>query len=127
MQKHVQVVAALRIGFGVLGVLGACIVLVALIGPGIIASRQGDPDALTILTIIAVVVAAVILVLSIPGIIAGYGLLRFQNWARILTMVLAVLDLFNIPIGTAVGIYSLWVLTQHETEQLFTAEVAIEG
>lgn len=78
--------------------------------------------ALTVLSVIAVVVAAIILVLSIPGIVAGYGLLRYQNWARILTMVLAVVDLFNIPVGTAVGIYSLWVLTQSETERLFVVE-----
>lgn len=119
MERHVQVVAALRIGFGILGILIACVVLVAFIGPGLIASREGDPMALTVLTVIAVVVASFILILAVPGIIAGYGLLRHQEWARILTMVLAVLDLFNIPVGTAVGIYSLWVLTQSESEQLF--------
>jgi hypothetical protein len=34
-------------------------------------------------------------------------------------MILAVIDLLNIPIGTAVGVYSLWVLLQPETEKLF--------
>jgi hypothetical protein len=34
-------------------------------------------------------------------------------------MVLGVLQLFNIPVGTAIGAYSLWVLLQDETEQLF--------
>jgi hypothetical protein len=40
---------------------------------------------------------------------------------RYLALILAVFDLFNIPIGTAVGAYSIWVLVQDETAQLFAA------
>jgi hypothetical protein len=34
-------------------------------------------------------------------------------------IVLSALDLFNIPLGTALGIYGFWVLLNKETEQLF--------
>jgi hypothetical protein len=57
--------------------------------------------------------------LSVPEIVAGVGLLQGSNWARFLALFLSVLNLFAVPLGTAVGVYSLWVLLQNETEALF--------
>ena len=54
---------------------------------------------------------------SILGIIAGWGLLSYGSWARMLVIVLACLALINIPFGTALGIYSLWVLLPTASEQ----------
>jgi hypothetical protein len=50
--------------------------------------------------------------ISIPtvNIIAGIGLLRYREWARILTLVLAAFMLIGFPFGTAIGIYAFWVL-----------------
>ena len=59
------------------------------------------------------------MLVSLPGLIAGIGLLKFRPWARILGIVVAILNLINIPIGTVVGIYALWVLFSRETERLF--------
>ncbi len=59
--------------------------------------------------------------LSVPEIIGGVGLLRRKAWARYMVMVLAVLYLFNIPVGTAIGSYSIWVLVQDDTAKLFGA------
>jgi len=50
------------------------------------------------------------------GFLAGWGLLQRQPWARMLTIVLAFLALFNIPFGTALGIYTLWVLLPAESD-----------
>jgi len=62
------------------------------------------------------------------GFIAGWGLLRREPWARIVTLVLAFISLFHIPLGTAIGIYSLWVLlperSQHEYESLAAVQPA---
>ena len=63
-----------------------------------------------------------LLVLSVPGIIGGIGVLRRQSWARYMVLVLSILDLFSVPIGTAVGAYSIWVLMQEETAKLFAGE-----
>ncbi len=118
MEKHVTVVGALRIGFGALGLLIGLFILVAVVGGGLI---SGDPEAIRITSIVGPMVALFIFLLSVPGIIGGIGLLRWRSWARILVMILAILDLFNIPIGTAVGIYTLWVLMQDETARLFAS------
>lgn len=44
------------------------------------------------------------------GFAAGWGLLERRPWARTLAIVLAVLALLDLPFGTALGIYTLWVL-----------------
>jgi hypothetical protein len=116
MEKHVTFVGALRIGFGILGILAAVIVVVAVVGGGLI---SGDREAIRITAIVGPVVAFFLFILSVPGIIGGIGLLKRKPWARFLVLVLAVLDLFNIPIGTALGIYTIWVLMRDETVQLF--------
>jgi hypothetical protein len=41
---------------------------------------------------------------------AGYGLLARKPWGRILGIIAAILALFKFPLGTALGIYTLWVL-----------------
>jgi len=55
-------------------------------------------------------IGTVVLLKSAAGFLAGWGLLQREPWARMLTIVLAFLALFHIPLGTALGIYSLWVL-----------------
>jgi hypothetical protein len=120
MKNHVTAVAVLQLGTGVLGFLTACILLFVMLLPGIfVIGLEGEGLPLVILASIGAVVAGMLVIFSLPKIIAGIGLLMWKNWARYLTMVLAVLQLFNIPVGTAIGAYSLWVLLQDETEQLF--------
>ena len=127
MKKHVTAVGAIHIGFGILGLIAAFIVLVVLIGSGLLVlSIEGDELPLTILASVAVFVTIFLAILSVPELIGGLGILNYKNWARYLVIVVSVLNLFNIPVGTAVGIYSIWVLMQDETETLFTAEVSAE-
>jgi len=56
---------------------------------------------------------------DLPGIVGGVWLLKHKTWARYMVLVLSVLALLNIPIGIAIGVYSIWVLVQDETEKLF--------
>lgn len=74
------------------------------------------------LTLIAGPFALVLTFFSALSIIGGIGVLKHANWARYLTLVLSVLDLFNFPLGTALGIYCLWVLAQDRTARLFGAQ-----
>jgi hypothetical protein len=116
MEKHISLVAALHIGFGALGVLFAAIVFVAVVGGGLL---SGDPEAITITSLVGTVVGAFIFIVSIPGVIGGIGLLKRKNWARILVLIISCLDLLNIPIGTALGIFSIWVLLHDDVAPLF--------
>jgi len=59
---------------------------------------------------IAVLVAAITLLYSALSFLVGYALLNRKPWGRILAIVLGILQLIKIPFGTALGIYTLWVL-----------------
>lgn len=119
MRQHVNLVGALHIGMSILGLLAAAIVFVATVGGGMV---SGDPEAMRITALVGTLVAGFLSVLFVPGLIGGIGVLKRWSWARILVMVVSVFDLFVIPLGTALGIYSLWVLMHHDTEALFNAK-----
>jgi hypothetical protein len=53
------------------------------------------------------------------GFLAGWGLLQRKSWARILALVLGTLSLLDVPLGTALGIYTLWVLLPARSEEEF--------
>ena len=116
IEQHVTLVAALNIGFGVLGVLIGIIVFTAITGGGIL---SGDSEAIAITSVVGTAVGGFIVILSIPEIIAGIWLLKRRPWARILAIIIACLDVIEIPIGTAIGIYSHWVLLNEEATELF--------
>jgi hypothetical protein len=126
MAQHVKIVGILHIAFGSLIVLAGVIVLIVMggiaAGVGTAAHSSDDYVAVPILGGIGGMVFIVCMVLGLPGIIGGLGLLQFKPWARILVIVLSVLDLFNIPFGTALGIYGLWALLNTETEQMFSRQ-----
>jgi hypothetical protein len=125
MRDHVKILGILQIVLGALGGLVALAVLAVfgLAGAAVgTAAVQQDPDAILALPIfggIGMALFILILILSLPSIFAGVGLLQMRPWARILTIVLCALNLLNVPIGTAIGIYGLWVMLNKETEQMF--------
>jgi hypothetical protein len=122
METHVRVAGWLRIVWGALELIGAVIVLLVFGGISAIMGASGDPDAAQVapwLTGFGAILAAIIGVLALPGIVTGWGLLTYRPWARVLNIVLSVLDLLAAPVGTALGIYSLWVMFHPETATLF--------
>ena len=127
MLTHVKVVGVLMIALSAFGVLGA-VALMMLFGVAFgSVGVSGDPDAAVALPIIGLVGSGLViflLALSLPGLITGVGLLKFKPWARIVGIVLCGLNLINVPLGTLLGIYGLWVLLNRETEQLFERSVS---
>lgn len=117
MHNHLKVLSILFIIGGVMGIIGAMLImLIFLIGPII----EGDPEAFMIVGSIGSFFALLILVTTIPGLIVGIGLIKRKPWARIIGIIVGAFSLLNVPIGTALGIYALWVLLQPETVLLFT-------
>jgi serine/threonine protein kinase len=112
VKTHIQVVAILHVAMGVITLLGAIAVVFCLAIPiGITLSQAAaDNSAPTTLAIIAFVLGAGLTLLSLPGIIGGWGLFTERRWGKPVVLVLSVLHLANIPFGTALGIYSLWAL-----------------
>lgn len=116
MKTHVKVLGWLWIANGVLTVLMAI--------PGLIIANMNIPNAQDSI----LVTVGSLLCCFVPGVIvdvvAGYGLLNYKSWARILAIILAILNLCLFPIGTALGIYTLVIMFNQETEVLFKGESA---
>ena len=123
MADHVKTLGILHIVYGILGVLAGIIILLifgGLAGVVSVAAHSGDAlIAVPILGGIGAFIFILLLALSLPGIVAGFGLIEFRPWARMLTIILSALELMSVPIGTALGIYGLWVLLSPGAEQLF--------
>ncbi len=62
-------------------------------------------------------VGLAMLVSALAGIAAGWGLMDRQSWARLLAIILGFLALPSFPLGTALGIYTLWVLLHSRGEE----------
>ena len=130
MAQHVKILGILHIIYAGLVLLVGVIVLVVM--GGIAGFLNANPDrsadsqvAPPILVLIGLGVFCFLLLLSLPGIIGGFGLLAFKEWSRILTIVLSAFELLSVPFGTALGIYGLWVLFKPETENLFRSSAPI--
>jgi len=127
METHVKVLGALQIALGCLSLLAAVVITVVFLGGVSAMGFSGDPDAARAVPIVGFVGTAIVVflvILSLPGILTGIGLLRLRPWARIMGIVLSVFSLMMVPIGTLVGIYGLWVLFSKDTEKLFDAGIA---
>jgi hypothetical protein len=87
------------------------------------AGQESGPPAF--LTPLLSTIAILLLAKAAIGFFAGWGLLQHERSARIIVLVLAFISLFtNIPFGTALGIYTMWVLLPAESEQEYDALVA---
>ncbi|MCA9743309.1 MAG: hypothetical protein H6695_01070 [Deferribacteres bacterium] len=116
MDQHVRILGVLYIAFNLIALAVAALIFLILTGAGVL---SGDAEALFITSTVGMVIGLFLGMLSLPGIVAGIGLLKRREWGRILALILGVLNLLNIPFGTLLGLYSLWVLANQETINLF--------
>jgi hypothetical protein len=123
MASHVRALAVLQIVYSSFGLLAGITVFLIFGGAALIAGITVPIDdklvAVPVLAIVGGAISSVVILLSLPRFIAGIGLLRPGNWAKILTFVVSVLGLLDLPFGTALGIYGLWVLTHRDTPAVF--------
>ncbi len=118
VQEHVRLLGLLWLGFSAFNTIGG-IILFVLAKTLFAHLHGGDPDAPTaFLRPLLTVVALILLAKAALGFVTGWGLLQHEHWARVVVIVLAFISLFtNIPVGTALGIYTLWVLLPARSER----------
>jgi hypothetical protein len=112
MDIHTRITAALHI---VIGVLGASMMLVFALGTNwighfIAGSAGGDAALVNFFFGFGSVLAGFFALLLATEAIAGIALLKGSPTGRVFTIAFSVLGLLNFPIGTAIGVYSLWAL-----------------
>jgi hypothetical protein len=120
MRVHMDVLASLHGIWGVFGVLAGFSLWVLALGTNAalldLGSVGGPERAATWLFILT---GAVFVVLGIMMVIVGRSLGRRQNAGRVAALALAVPNLIVVPFGTALGIYTFWVLLNDDARRDF--------
>lgn len=130
VQEHVHLLGILWLAVSALTAVGGLVLL--LLGgtffPHLREMTQVPPDVpIGFFTSLFTVLGIVVLAKAACGFIAGWGLLHREPWARVVSLVLAFIALFNIPFGTAIGIYTLWVLLPSQSQKEYDAMVAAQA
>jgi zinc-ribbon domain len=108
LQRHLRILGILWIVVGVLWIIPSLVLMGLSHAPHIVIgdqmfSRPFMPPFLFSL-------GSVFLIIAAGGILVGWGLMNHERWARITAIIVGILALFHPPFGTALGIYTLWIL-----------------
>jgi len=124
MTRHIDLLAVFYQMWGALALVAGAAVLVLAIGAlTIVTSAERaalGPDVAASLT-------AGFFFLCAAGALAwggihlwtGFSLRSHKAWARLVGLALAVLNLFFLPVGTALAVYTFWVLLSNEARRIF--------
>ena len=116
MDKHVSLLASFYLALSLVGLLAAAIVFTAVVGGGLLSN---DEEAIFITSTVGTAVSTLVGIMSLPGFFAAYGLFKRRNWGRYLTIVVGAMNVLYVPFGTALAVYTFWVLTQDDAIRLF--------
>jgi len=116
MRKHVEILAYLNIALGALTVITGLIIAFVVAGSGVL---SGDHTAMWVTSLVGGGLGFILAAMGAVSILGGWGLLKHQEWARILIIILSILSLPGVPVGTALGVYGLWVLFNEEVSMMF--------
>jgi hypothetical protein len=120
VQTHIHFVGILWLAISAFNAVGGVVLYV--VANTIFAPGRGTGP--TFLHPLLSVIAILILGKSAVGFVAGWGLMQREGWARMLALVLAFIALFNIPFGTAIGVYTMWVFLPANSEEEYQALAA---
>jgi hypothetical protein len=109
LERHLRTLGTLWIVAGALFLIPAIVLLA--IGSFVHIAIPGTQEMARALgPLVLYVIGGSLLGVAAGGICVGWGLMQRQPWARIAALILGILALFHLPFGTALGIYTLWVL-----------------
>ena len=109
IEQHIRALGIAHVIYSCLLLIPAAIVFGVLTTVGVFVD---DPEAAQILPIVGTGVGIFLVVLAIPGLLAGYGVLSNRSWGLPVALVIGLLNILCFPFGTALGGYSLWVFTK---------------
>ena len=125
VREHVRLVGILWMAYSALhAVGGVALIIVAqvIFGHAFHISNGGPPPEVSVwLRPLLTVIGWLLLAKSAAGFFAGWGLLQREDWARTIALVVGFVALLNPPLGTALGIYTLWVLLPRQSDDEYRA------
>ena len=116
LERHVHLLGIFWVAYSVFSLLGGAVLMIVartLFGP----RARFETGAPEFLFPLLTAVAAYLLIKAILGIIAGFGLLQHYDWARVLAIIMAFLDVLHVPLGTILGVYTIATLLAKGAEE----------
>lgn len=110
-QKHIRIVSNILLALGILYLAG--VVFFAVFGTWVTNNymQAGNAESSLIPAMLTGLFFLIPLALfGIMHIIVGRAFRSGANWSRIALWILAILNLGNVPLGTAFGAYAIWIL-----------------
>lgn len=129
MDSHINIAGIIHLIMGGLGLLaGICVTAFVVLmgglgGLGALAEQSaGAGEALAVfgsMGILGMFIGGFIVFLSLPQMLAGYGLMRRRAWAPMVALIVSMFQLLSFPIGTVVACYTGWVLLSSEGQRAY--------
>jgi len=127
MDKHVRALALINIAVGILGLLLAIAILY--FGGGrdgllniskLERENGGIPfSSMPVAGLYWLSLSIYMIFMALPLAAVGYGLYKLEPWARWVGIAVNGFNILNIPVGTIMGLYAIWVLMDEGVEPLF--------
>ena len=118
MEKHITLAGAFNLALGIMGILG---VITGSMMMATLANYIEEPEAAAIAVLAVSLGFSYLAISSVAQIICAIGLLKQRSWSRVPMIIVSAVKLLDIPLGTALGIYTIWVLIQDETKTILNA------
>lgn len=118
MEKHITLAGAFNLAMGIMGILG---VITGSLLMATLESYIDEPEAVTIVVLAVSIGLSYLAIFSTAQIICAVGLLKRRSWSRVLMIIVSAFKLPSVPLGTALGIYTIWVLIQDDTKTILDA------
>jgi hypothetical protein len=113
VEQNVKLLGILWIAYAILEAIGGCVLMIV---SNTIFGRYSNGEHPAFIHPLLSGIALFLLVKAGLSVGAGLGLLERQTWARPLALVMAIVTLLNLPFGTALGVYTLWVLMSPQAD-----------
>jgi hypothetical protein len=128
MRSHVNLLGILQLTWGGMGLLlGASLLLLAAGAAAIARTTSGDPLTAGFTALLFVVFATALALGGWANAWTGRALRQHRSPGRTGALILAVMNLFVLPFGTALAIYTFWVLLHDDARALFEATDRADG
>ena len=108
-RTHQKRLGALLIAYGALNFTGGIALLASI---NIVNIFVDEVDVIHLVTVFGGLIGGILLATSIPAIIAGIGFIQEKDWSKVLGLIVGIIYLLFFPIGTLIGLYSIWLNAQ---------------
>jgi hypothetical protein len=115
IDQHKKILGVLYVVFSSLNIV--MVLLFVLIAAAIIPIHVDEMETLLVINIVKYALISLTLILTLPALIAGIGLLYKKDWALTLAFIIGIIGLLGFPIWTFIGVYSIVIFIMSQSNQ----------